>query len=47
MGHDPAKDFNDRLIAYMARHPAGGKKSLNLTDSSVHPREESSRSPIP
>jgi HPr kinase/phosphorylase len=21
MGHDPAKDFNDRLIAFMSEHP--------------------------
>jgi len=47
MGHDPAKDFNDRLIAYMNTHPAGGKKSLKLTESSADPREESSRSPFP
>jgi HPr kinase/phosphorylase len=23
MGHDPAKDFNDRLISFMARQAAG------------------------
>ncbi len=47
MGHDPAKDFNDRLIAHMARHPVGEKKSLKLTESPAYRREESSRSPVP
>jgi HPr kinase/phosphorylase len=39
MGHDPAKDFNERLIAHMAEQP----KSLRLT-ASPFPREEPSRS---
>jgi HPr kinase/phosphorylase len=26
MGHDPAKDFNDRLIAFMNAAPAPAKK---------------------
>lgn len=29
MGHDPAKDFNDRLIAFMNAAPAPAKK-LNV-----------------
>jgi HPr kinase/phosphorylase len=44
MGHDPAKDFNERLIAHMAEQPETGKtKSLRLT-ASTFPREEPSRS---
>jgi HPr kinase/phosphorylase len=44
MGHDPAKDFNERLIAHMAEQPETGlKKSLRLT-ASPFPREEPSRS---
>jgi HPr kinase/phosphorylase len=47
MGHDPAKDFNNRLIAQMAEHPeAGQKKSLKLTESPF-PREESNRRVVP
>ena len=46
MGHDPAKDFNDRLIAHMAAHPVGSKKSLKLTGPS-YPREEPSNDPFP
>jgi HPr kinase/phosphorylase len=42
MGHDPAKDFNNRLIAHMAKHPVGGKKSLRVT-ASPFPREEPNR----
>ena len=45
MGHDPAQDFNNRLIAHMADHPAGIKKSLRVTESPF-PREESNRDPI-
>ena len=33
MGHDPALDFNNRLIAHMAEHPAGIKKSLRVTET--------------
>ena len=44
MGHDPAKDFNERLIAHMAEPPeAGIKKSLRISPSPF-PREEPSRS---
>ncbi len=44
MGHDPAKDFNERLIAHMAEPPeAGIKKSLRIS-ASLFPREEPSRS---
>ena len=44
MGHDPAKDFNERLIAHMAEQPeAGNKKPLRLS-ASPFPREEPSRS---
>ena len=47
MGHDPAKDFNERLIAHMAEHPeAGRKKSLKVTESPF-PREERSRRAVP
>jgi HPr kinase/phosphorylase len=43
MGHDPAKDFNERLIAHMAEQPeAGIKKTLRLA-ASPFPREEPSR----
>ncbi|MDD2762387.1 MAG: HPr(Ser) kinase/phosphatase [Opitutaceae bacterium] len=43
MGHDPAKDFNERLIAHMAESPDGaGKKPLKLVVS-PYPREEPSR----
>jgi HPr kinase/phosphorylase len=43
MGHDPAKDFNERLIAHMAEQPeAGLKKPLRLS-ASPFPREEPSR----
>jgi HPr kinase/phosphorylase len=45
MGHDPALDFNNRLIAHMADHPAGIKKSLRVTEC-LFPREESNRDPI-
>jgi HPr kinase/phosphorylase len=45
MGHDPAHDFNNRLIAHMAEHPAGAKKSLRVTECPF-PREESNREPI-
>jgi HPr kinase/phosphorylase len=45
MGHDPAKDFNDRLIAHMAERPAGIKKLFKVTGSSF-PREEGSRGPV-
>ena len=44
MGHDPAKDFNERLIAHMAEQPETGiKKSLRIS-ASTFPREEPSRS---
>jgi HPr kinase/phosphorylase len=46
MGHDPAKDFNNRLIAQMAEQPgAEPKKPLKL---SVHPfpSEERSRGTV-
>jgi hypothetical protein len=32
MGHDPAKDFNDRLIAFMNAAPAPTKK-VNVRSS--------------
>jgi len=44
MGHDPAKDFNERLIAHMAEQPeTENKKPLRLS-ASTFPREEPSRS---
>jgi HPr kinase/phosphorylase len=44
MGHDPAKDFNERLIAHMAEQPeTENKKPLRLS-ASAFPREEPSRS---
>ena len=44
MGHDPAKDFNERLIAHMAEQPeTENKKPLRLSVSAF-PREEPSRS---
>jgi HPr kinase/phosphorylase len=47
MGHDPAKDFNDRLIAHMAESPAGApQKPLKIVVPHF-PREESSRTPFP
>ncbi|MFA5056781.1 MAG: HPr(Ser) kinase/phosphatase [Opitutaceae bacterium] len=43
MGHDPAKDFNERLIAHMAESPDGeSKKPLKLVVS-PYPREEPHR----
>ncbi len=42
MGHDPAKEFNDRLIAKMAAvAEAGPKKPLKLSGSPVPPEEPS------
>ena len=46
MGHDPAQDFNNRLIAHMAEHPVGAQKSLRVTETPF-PREESDHGPIP
>jgi HPr kinase/phosphorylase len=44
MGHDPAKDFNERLIAHMADQPeVGEKKPIKFVEPS-YPREEPSRS---
>ena len=40
MGHDPAKDFNDRLISFMSRQ-AGAK----LPPVTPHEREEGPLSP--
>ncbi len=46
MGHDPARDFNDRLIAQMAEHPQPIKPSpLAATDPSF-PGEERRRPPV-
>jgi HPr kinase/phosphorylase len=33
MGHDPAKDFNDRLIAHMSRQTTAPTKVIRLTES--------------
>lgn len=33
MGHDPAKDFNDRLIAFMTRQAERPEKTIRLTDT--------------
>ncbi len=33
MGHDPAKDFNDRLIAFMTRQVPIPEKTIRLADS--------------
>lgn len=33
MGHDPAKDFNDRLIAFMTRQSERPDKSIRLADT--------------
>ncbi len=47
MGHDPAKDFNERLIAHMAEAPEGApKKSIKLVIPPL-PREESRRPILP
>jgi HPr kinase/phosphorylase len=32
MGHDPAKDFNDRLIAFMTRQSETPEKTIRLAD---------------
>ena len=44
MGHDPAKDFNERLIAHMAEQPEAGNKNPLRLSASPFPREEPSRS---
>jgi HPr kinase/phosphorylase len=44
MGHDPAKDFNERLIAHMAEPPEADKKKALRLVASPYPREEPSRS---
>jgi len=46
MGHDPAKDFNERLIAHMAETPAGGAKKTLKVVAPHFPREEPSRGPL-
>jgi len=33
MGHDPAKDFNDRLIAFMTRQAERPEKTIRLADT--------------
>lgn len=33
MGHDPAKDFNDRLIAFMTKQAERPEKTIRLTDT--------------
>jgi len=46
MGHDPAKDFNERLIAHMAENPAGAARKPLKVVAPHFPREEPSRGPI-
>ena len=38
-GHDPAKDFNDRLIAFMAQQAAEPEKTIHLADDNAEERE--------
>jgi HPr kinase/phosphorylase len=47
MGHDPAKDFNDRLIAQMAEHPEAGQKKPLKVPESPFPREEPKHRTVP
>ena len=48
MGHDPAKDFNDRLIAHMAEQPdAGTKKPLRLSATPSPARGAEAAAPRP
>ncbi len=46
MGHDPAKDFNERLIAHMAQPPEGIAKKAVKVVVPHFPREEPSRGPL-
>ncbi len=45
MGHDPAKDFNDKLIATMTAAQEAGRQALKVS-ASPFPPEEPSRSTI-
>jgi HPr kinase/phosphorylase len=38
-GHDPAKDFNDRLIAYMAQQASVPEKTIRLGNEHEHSEE--------
>jgi len=38
-GHDPAKDFNDRLIAYMAKQAAEPEQTIRLGNDHAEERE--------
>jgi HPr kinase/phosphorylase len=40
MGHDPAKDFNDRLIAEMTRPQATNRRKSIKLSTPPFPREE-------
>jgi len=46
MGHDPAKDFNNRLIAAMADSPDGAPPKPFRVSAQPFPREEPSRGTI-
>jgi len=43
LGHDPAKEFNEQLIAHMAEKPESGHKHPVKIGESAYPREESAR----
>jgi HPr kinase/phosphorylase len=42
MGHDPAKDFNDRLIAYMTQQSETPSRTLRLDPERDRPEEDRS-----
>ena len=46
MGHDPARDFNERLIAQMAEHPEVGPRRPLKLSGHPFPREEPNRSAL-
>jgi HPr kinase/phosphorylase len=39
-GHDPAKDFNDRLIQFMAQQAAVPEKTIRLGNDTENPNTE-------
>ena len=47
MGHDPAKDFNNRLIAAMAEAPGAEPRKPFRVSAQPFPREEPSRGTMP
>ncbi len=46
MGHDPARDFNERLIAQMAAQPEVGPRTPLKLSGHPFPREEPNRSAL-